>query len=192
MPGQSCGCDPTWEGQIKLNDGTPEGTLYRGWLCALHLKEMTELMTDHKAKGSKRHPEFGRFNPAIGGDGIDRGPSGKPGGNINIGIGGAPTRATTLPDEPAARKQFPVASGFMDYFPDAIAAVSNVSWRGNEQHNPGQPMHWARGKSMDESDTMMRHFLQRGTLDTDGTRHSAKMVWRALAILQKEIEGESR
>jgi hypothetical protein len=37
---------------------------------------------------------------------------------------------------------------------------------------------------------MMRHFLQRGTVDTDGTRHSAKMVWRALALLQKEIEGE--
>lgn len=108
----------------------------------------------------------------------------------NIGIGGAPTRATTLPNEAAARKTFPVASGFMDYFPDAIAAVSHVSWKGNEQHNPGQPLHWARGKSTDESDTMLRHFLQRGTLDTDGQRHSAKMVWRALAILQKEIEGE--
>lgn len=110
--------------------------------------------------------------------------------DANIGIGGAPTRATTLPDDPAGRKTFPVASGFMDYFPDAIAAVSHVSWKGNEQHNPGQPLHWARGKSTDESDTMLRHFLQRGTLDTDGQRHSAKMVWRALAILQKEIEGE--
>lgn len=106
------------------------------------------------------------------------------------GIGGAPTRATTLPEEPTKRKQHPIASGVMDYFPDALVAVSNVSWRGNEQHNPGQPLHWARGKSFDEADTMLRHFLQRGSLDVDGTRHSAKMVWRALAILQKEIEGE--
>ena len=30
------------------------------------------------------------------------------------GIGGAPTRATTLPTKPAERKKFPVASGFMD------------------------------------------------------------------------------
>lgn len=107
-----------------------------------------------------------------------------------IGIGGAPTRATTLPDEAKERKTYPVASGFMDYFPDAIVAVSNISHRGNEQHNPGQPLHWARGKSTDEADTMQRHFLQRGTLDVDGVRHTAKMCWRALALLQKEIEEE--
>lgn len=106
------------------------------------------------------------------------------------GIGGAPTRATTLPDEPQARKEHPVASGFMDYFPDAVVAVSNISHRGNQQHNPGQPLHWARSKSTDEADTMLRHFLQRGTLDTDGVRHTAKMCWRALALLQKEIEAE--
>ena len=107
-----------------------------------------------------------------------------------IGIGGAPTRATTLPNEPAKRKEFPIASGFMDYFPDAVAAISNISYRGNQQHNPGQPLHWNRGKSQDEADTMLRHFLQRGTLDVDGVRHSAKMAWRALALLQKEIELE--
>lgn len=109
-----------------------------------------------------------------------------------VGIGGAPTRATTLPEGAELRKQFPVASGVLDYFPDAIAAVSNVSWRGNNQHNPGQPLHWARSKSGDEADTMQRHFLQRGTLDTDGVRHSAKMAWRALALLQKEIEQEGK
>lgn len=114
----------------------------------------------------------------------------KPSGQI--GIGGAPTRATTLPSDPTLRKTFPVASGVLDYFPDALVAVSHVSWQGNEQHNPGQPLHWARGKSADEADTMMRHFLQRGSLDSDGMRHSAKMVWRALALLQKEIEDESK
>jgi hypothetical protein len=35
---------------------------------------------------------------------------------------------------------------------------------------------------------MIRHFLQRGSLDTDGVRHTVKMAWRALALLQKEIE----
>lgn len=107
-----------------------------------------------------------------------------------IGIGGAPTRATTLPTDSKERKTYPVASGVLDYFPDAIVAIAHVSWRGNEQHNAGQPLHWAREKSTDEADTMMRHFLQRGHLDADGMRHSAKMAWRALAILQKEIEAE--
>lgn len=109
-----------------------------------------------------------------------------------IGIGGAPTRATTLPEGAEDRKKYPIASGFMDYFPDAITAISHISWKGNDQHNPGQPLHWARGKSADEADTMLRHFLQRGTIDTDGVRHSAKMAWRALALLQKEIEEESK
>jgi len=107
-------------------------------------------------------------------------------------IGGGPTRATTLPTDPAGRKSFPIASGFMDYFPDAIAAVAHLSWKGNEQHNPGQPLHWARGKSTDEADTLMRHFLQRGTLDSDGIRHSVKVAWRALALLQKEIEADQK
>lgn len=112
--------------------------------------------------------------------------------NAKIGIGGAPTRATTLPNEPQARKEHPVASGVLDYFPDAIVAISNISFKGNQQHNPGQPLFWNRGKSQDEADTMMRHFLQRGTLDVDGVRHSAKMAWRALALLQKEIEEEMK
>lgn len=105
-----------------------------------------------------------------------------------IGIGGGPTRATTLPTEGSERKKYPIASGVLDYFPDAIAAISHLSWKGNEQHNPGEPLHWARHKSTDEADTLMRHFLQRGTLDTDGIPHSVKVAWRALAILQREIE----
>ena len=100
----------------------------------------------------------------------------------------APNRATTLPADPKERKKHPVASGVLDYFPDALVAIARVSWTGNEQHNPGEPLHWARGKSMDQDDTIIRHFLQRGTLDSDGQRHSAKMAWRALALLQLEIE----
>lgn len=95
---------------------------------------------------------------------------------------------TTLPEDAAARKALPIATGFVDYFPDAMAAVAELSRIGNDQHNPGKPLHWDRSKSGDESDALMRHFLQRGTLDTDGVRHSAKVAWRAMAMLQKEIE----
>ncbi len=102
----------------------------------------------------------------------------------------APSRATTLPTDAKGRKAHPVASGVLDYFPDAIVAIAHLSYVGNEQHNPGSPLHWDRSKSTDEADTMLRHFLQRGTLDTDGVRHSVKMAWRALALLQKEIEQE--
>lgn len=97
----------------------------------------------------------------------------------------------SLPTDKQARKDTPIASGVLDYFPDALAAVAKVSFIGNQQHNPGQPLHWAREKSTDESDALIRHFLERGTIDTDGTRHSAKVAWRALALLQKEIESEA-
>lgn len=89
---------------------------------------------------------------------------------------------------PAARKQFPIATGVMDYFPDALALIALVSKRGNDQHNPGQPMHWARGKSDDQADTIVRHLIDRGTLDSDGVFHSAKEAWRSVAMLQAEIE----
>ena len=88
------------------------------------------------------------------------------------------------------RKEFPVATGVLDYFPDAIMTVSRVSFIGNQQHNPGKPLHWDRSKSTGEADALLRHFIQRGTIDTDGVRHSAKVAWRALALLQKEIEAD--
>jgi glutamate dehydrogenase/leucine dehydrogenase len=102
----------------------------------------------------------------------------------------APAVRQHLPDSAAARKLLPLATGCLDYFPDALAAVAGVSYVGNEQHNPGSPLYWDRSKSGDEADALMRHFLDRGTRDKDGIRHSAKMAWRALALLQKEIENE--
>lgn len=88
----------------------------------------------------------------------------------------------------AERKQHPMATGCLDYFPDALMEVAACSFRGNEQHNPGSPLHWDRAKSGDEADALLRHLKDRGTVDSDGVRHSAKVAWRALALLQKEIE----
>jgi hypothetical protein len=94
----------------------------------------------------------------------------------------------SLPTEAQARKAVPIYSGVLRYFPDAIAAVAELSRIGNDQHNPGQPLHWDRSKSKDELDALTRHLMEAGTVDSDGVRHSAKVAWRALANLQKEIE----
>jgi len=101
---------------------------------------------------------------------------------------GVVPQQTTLPTDSAERKGIPLAEGFLFYFPAAIAEVAKLSKAGNDQHNPGQPMHWARDKSKDHHDCLMRHLLEAGTLDTDGVRHSAKVAWRALAALQVELE----
>ena len=97
---------------------------------------------------------------------------------------------TNLPTTAKKRKTIPIATGFIDYFPLAIIAVAQLSRTGNDQHNPGAKLHWDRSKSGDESDALMRHFIERGTVDIDGTRHSTKVAWRALALLQKELEDD--
>lgn len=97
-------------------------------------------------------------------------------------------RSIALPTDAGERKDIPVASGFVDYFPDAMVAVATLSRIGNDQHNPGKALFWDRTKSGDEGDALMRHFIERGTIDSDGIRHSAKVAWRAMALLQKEIE----
>jgi hypothetical protein len=94
--------------------------------------------------------------------------------------------AVTFRDKPGKETQ--IFSGCVAYFHDALAAVAAVSVAGNEQHNPGEPLHWARGKSMNQIDCLQGHLIKAGTFDNDGHRHSAKVAWRALALLQLEIE----
>lgn len=95
-----------------------------------------------------------------------------------------------FPTEATERKATPIATGVLDYFPLALAAVAQCSKAGNDQHNPGQPLHWAKEKSTDHADCIIRHLIERGTKDTDNILHSAKVAWRALAMLQTELEGK--
>lgn len=104
---------------------------------------------------------------------------------------GANTMTPTTPN----RKEYPMFRGLLVYFPDALKEVSHISHIGNTQHNDNTPLHWDRSKSQDELDALMRHLTDhaRGEiLDTDGCRHLAKVCWRALAMLQKELESTPR
>ena len=47
------------------------------------------------------------------------------------------------------RKNFPIYSGVIKYFPKALAYVALVSKIGNDQHNPGKELFWDRKKSKD-------------------------------------------
>ena len=98
-------------------------------------------------------------------------------------------RLTTVSTE---RKDMPIYSGVIRYFPDALAEIAKLSKIGNDKHNPGEPLHWSRGKSTDELDCLVRHLLEAGTLDTDGILHDVKICWRALANLQKLLERERK
>ncbi len=116
-------------------------------------------------------------------------------GNIRVLGPSAPPPGSTrlLPTDSAGRKRFPLTTGVLDYFPDALAAVAEVSYIGNKKHNPGQDLHWSRGVSDDHADCITRHLEERGTWDLTGSekvRHSAQLAWRALALLQEELEEE--
>lgn len=90
-----------------------------------------------------------------------------------------------LTSDSKQRKDTPIFSGVLRYFPDALAAVARVSKRGNDKHNPGEPLHWSRDKSTDHGDCIVRHQLEFDAQDPDtGEFHAALVAWRALAQLQ--------
>jgi hypothetical protein len=92
------------------------------------------------------------------------------------------------------RKEQPVYTGFLKYFPNAIKYVSYVSLKGNEQHHPEEPLHWDNTKSTDEADALVRHLIDHSTnpMDDDGVYHLGKVAWRALANLERFLEEESK
>jgi hypothetical protein len=98
-----------------------------------------------------------------------------------------------LPTDYDARKEIPIVTGLLGYFPLACAAVAHCSKVGNDQHNPGEPLHWDRSKSTDQINTCGRHLTDRVSgvvFDKDKVRHLAKVAWRALAALELEIEAD--
>jgi hypothetical protein len=94
-----------------------------------------------------------------------------------------------LPTDSKLRKETPIYSGFLKYFPRAAAYVARISVLGNEKHNPGEPLHWAEGKSMDHPDCIVRHVIETGTFDEDdGALHEGKLAWRAFAHLETALK----
>lgn len=145
---------------------------------------------DHYVAGyrGQRHPlmpgVYATFGQS-GGDGVF------PDGEVEILWAPPGDQGSILTTDKAARKATPIATGVVDYFPRALAEIARVSKAGNDQHNPGQPLHWDKSKSTDHADCIARHLIERGTIDDDGMRHSAKLAWRALALLETELEKEA-
>jgi len=98
-----------------------------------------------------------------------------------------------FPEDAQARKEVPVLSGFLLYFPRACAAVAAHSLRANEQHNPGEPMHWAEEKSIGDGNEIVRHtmealFLFNRQGRSDGVYDAlAATAWRALELLERYL-----
>lgn len=90
-----------------------------------------------------------------------------------------------LTDDAKARKETPLFSGCLRYFPRALAAVARLSKKGNDKHNPGEPLHWSRDKSNDHGDCLVRHQVEYDCIDPEtGEYHATAVAWRALAQLE--------
>lgn len=109
---------------------------------------------------------------------------------------------TTLPTDSDERKNIPMAAGVLAYFPAALAGVARVSKAGNDKHNPGQRLHWARGKSSDHADCIIRHLMDVQGLIAELSHYvftaagekeirdqlmleASQLAWRALALSQQ-------
>ena len=88
-----------------------------------------------------------------------------------------------------SRKDIPVFSGVLKYFPNALKEVAKCSKAGNDQHHPDKPLHWDMNKSTDEYDALTRHLIDHtiNPMDDDGVLHLAKVAWRALAGLERHL-----
>lgn len=114
-----------------------------------------------------------------------------------------PQVTLTLPTDSAERKEVPLYSGVLKYFPAALAGVARISEQGNRKHNPGVPMHHARGKSSDHGDCILRHLADLSDIEADIGRsadyaslpdsdkvrnllaEASQLAWRALALSQE-------
>ena len=133
--------------------------------------------------------DIGAFRKMI--RGIEQKPKSNAHG-AGVAVADRPDFKKVLPVNAQLRKGIPLQTGLFDYFPDALVAVAVLSRIGNDQHNPGEPLHWSRDKSMDHGDTLLRHQMQHGLVDDDRVRHSTKVAWRSLAQLQLELEAAHR
>ena len=74
------------------------------------------------------------------------------------------------------RKETPIFSGVLRYFPDAMADVAKCSFAGQQQHNPDKPLAWDRDKLF--ARLMNKHKVI----------HSQRLLWKlSNTTLIKEI-----
>lgn len=96
-----------------------------------------------------------------------------------------------IPETDQLRKDAPMFRGLLAYFPMALFQVAAHSLESDRKHNgdrPGGPK-WARGKSPDHKDCIVRHLIDSMDPETE-TYHLTAIAWRALALLQEHWESK--
>jgi len=104
-------------------------------------------------------------------------------------------------DDKIRKSDWPIWDYMFGYFPKAWLEEVRVAVTGNKQHNPGQKLHWARGKSTDQLNTAFRHLFDYAKQKADGKivpRDAkgmavlAQSIWRLKAQLELDLEEEAK
>ena len=89
------------------------------------------------------------------------------------------------------RKNTPLFTGFMLYFGKAMNMCALHSFISNFKHNPGEPLHWSKGKSNDHGDCILRHQMDYWEIDPEnGLPMAVSVFWRGGAQLEIMLDGD--
>jgi hypothetical protein len=122
--------------------------------------------------GDCPHPSFCRYNGSCA-------PTPKHGGTV--------ASASFVDASDDVRKATPIDAIFK-FWPDAMVALAQHIWNGNEKYNPEHPkIGWIREKSSDHVGSMTRHLCYdyvKATTKRAKIKVMSAIAWRALAELQ--------
>lgn len=92
-----------------------------------------------------------------------------------------------IPDDDK-REDYPLFDVLVGYFPAAMCELARWTKVGNEQHNPGEELHWAREKSTDHRNKILRHLMDYDQKESNGFYEAIPMLWRCAALVQELLE----
>jgi hypothetical protein len=94
-----------------------------------------------------------------------------------------------IPDDDN-REDYPLYDVLFGYFPAAMLMLAKWAKVGNDQHNAGEPLHWARDKSTDHTNKILRHLVDYDQKESNGFYEAVPLLWRAAALVQELYEKE--
>jgi hypothetical protein len=97
----------------------------------------------------------------------------------------------TLGYDSDERKRTPMLATVFGYFAAAMAGLARHCVRSNEKHNKGEPVHWARGKSMDHDECSLRHLVDSAEIRAWIRRNVGHPEYeRVLTMLEHELDAK--
>ena len=90
----------------------------------------------------------------------------------------ASEESKVFPEADEERAKYKVATFICEFFPHAIAELARFSYEMQAKHCPGQPMCWAKDKSIGDGNQLIRHLMD---------KEYTNVAWRGLELLERQL-----